>query len=55
MTKIFILLFGLLTAGAIMMTVFDVGVMEPTITRHSIRDGSLHTGAHRLGGYRGGK
>ena len=40
MTKIFMVLFGALTAVAVYATVMDVGVYDPTIIKHSVRDGS---------------
>ena len=55
MTKFFLAFFGLMTAGAVYMTVYDVGVMEPSITQPSIRQGSVHGGTGRLRSYRGGK
>lgn len=57
MTKLFIALFGAMTLGAGYLTVNDVGVMEPSIQKHSVRSGSTHRrgGGFFVGGYRGGK
>lgn len=44
-----------MTAGALYLTVFDVGVMDPSITKHSVRQGSVRTRTHGLSSYRGGK
>ena len=55
MSKIFLVLFGVMTLGAVYLTVNDVGVMEPTITKHSARQGSVHRGGFVAGGYRRGK
>ena len=55
MTKVFMVFFGLMTVGAIYMTAFDVGVMDPSITKHSVRQGSTHIYGSRMGSYRGGK
>ncbi|MFT5392195.1 MAG: hypothetical protein ACI8PT_002392 [Gammaproteobacteria bacterium] len=57
MTKLFMAIFGAMTLGASYMTVNDVGVMEPSIEKHSVRTGSTHRGVGGvlIGGYRGGK
>lgn len=55
MTKIFMMMFGVMTAGAIYMTAYDVGVMDPSITKHSVKHGSTHVRGSRLRSYRGGK
>ena len=56
MTKLFIAVFGAMTLGAGYLTANDVGVMEPTIEKRSIRGGSAHRGGGVfVGGYRGGK
>ncbi len=53
MTKVFLVVFGLLTAGSVYLTVADVGLMDPSITKHSVRQGSAHRGNRR--GIRAGK
>ncbi len=53
MTKVFFLVFGLLTAGSVYLTAADVGLSEPSITKHSVRQGSVHSG--RRHGIRSGK
>ncbi len=57
MTKLFIAVFGVMTLGAGYLTVNDVGVMEPTIQKASVRSGSSHRhgGVFFIGGFRGGK
>jgi hypothetical protein len=55
MTKLFLVLFGVLTIGSLYLTVNDVGVMEPTITKHTARQGSVHRGGYVGTGYRRGK
>ncbi len=55
MTKLFIVLFGLLTLGAAYLTSYDVGVAEATVNKHSARAASLHGGYRGGGGYRHGK
>ncbi len=57
MTKLFIAVFGVMTLGAGYLTVNDVGVMEPTIQKASVRSGSSHRhgGGFFIGGFRGGK
>lgn len=56
MTKFFIALFGVMTLGAGYITLNDVGVMEPSIQKTSVRGGSAHRrgGVFFVGGYRGG-
>lgn len=54
MTRVFIVVFGALTLLAGYLTVYDVGVMEPSVQKHSVRQGSVHRG-HVGGGYRRGK
>lgn len=44
MTKWFFAVFGVLTLAAGYLTAYDVGVMEPSITKHSVRQGSVHPG-----------
>lgn len=54
MTKIFMVIFGLLTVIAIYVTAMDIGVYKPSIEKNSVRDGSAgHARYH--GGYRRGK
>lgn len=56
MTKLLIAVFGAMTLGAGYMTMNDVGVMEPSIEKRSVRGGSTHrSGGVFIGGYRGGK
>ncbi len=57
MTKLFIAVFGVMTLGAGYLTVNDVGVMEPTIQKASVRSGRSHRhgGVFFIGGFRGGK
>ncbi len=55
MTKLFIVLFGLLTLGAAYLTSYDVGVAEATVNKYSARAGSVHSGYRGGGGYRHGK
>ena len=54
MTKVFIVVFGMMTLTATYLTATDVGVMEPSIKKHSVRQGSVYTRS-RVGGYRRGK
>lgn len=53
MTKLFIVVFGTLTVLAIYLTTYDVGVAEPSLTEHSVRQGSVHGGAAGFGYGRG--
>jgi len=53
MTKFLMAMFFSLTAGAAYMTLYDVNVMEPSIEKHSVRQGSTHRGVR--GGFGGGK
>ena len=55
MTKFIMLLFFSMTAGAAYMTMYDVNVMEPSIKKHSVRQGSTHRGFRGGGGFGGGK
>lgn len=57
MTRLLIVLFGGLTLVAGYLTVRDVGVMEPSVQKHSVRTGSAHArrGGILVGGYRSGK
>ncbi|MCB1741427.1 MAG: hypothetical protein KDK91_13715 [Gammaproteobacteria bacterium] len=61
MTKVFAVLFALLTGGAAYLTMADVAVIDPTISQPSVRQGSVsgsgyYRGSRGLrGGYRGGK
>lgn len=54
MTKLFILVFGGLTVLAIYLTTYHIGVTEPSLTEHSVRQGSVHGGVAGFG-YRRGK
>ena len=40
MGKVMFVVFTLMTAGAVYMTTANVGVMEPSITKQSVRAGS---------------
>lgn len=55
MNNIFLGLFGILSVGAIYMTYNDVGVIDSSVKKHNIRNGSVHHRSHRRGSYRGGK
>lgn len=54
MSKIMLILFGALTAGSIVLSTNHVGVMEPSITKASVRQGSagrhifIGGGGHRV-------
>lgn len=54
MTKFILGLFTLMTVGAIHLTVNDIGVMEPSITKSS-REGSIHNGLRGIGRTHTGK
>lgn len=56
MIKVFSVIFAGLTAGAVYMTMNDVGVLDPTIRKPSVRQGSVASGGrvHGYGGLRGG-
>ena len=54
MTKFFVVIFGLLTAGAVYLTTMDLGVYKPSIDKRSVRDGSVGHARHH-GGYSRGK
>ena len=53
MTKVFVVVFSLLTGVATWMTVADVGVLEPEV-KQQLRDRSVHGGVGRGGIRRGG-
>lgn len=55
MTKLFMVLFGLMTLGAAYLTLYDVGVAEATVDKPSVRSGSVHRGYVGGGGFRHGK
>ena len=61
MIKLFSVIFAGLTAGAVYLTINDVGVLDPSIERPSVRQGSVSRGSRAYGygglrgGYRGGK
>lgn len=54
MTKIFAAGFAVLTALSLFLTFNDVGVIDSSVAKPSVRQGSLHGGAH-VGGIRRGK
>ena len=53
MSRLVVVIFGVLTLGAAYLTFYDVGVMEPSVKKVSARDGSLHGGFHGSGRVRG--
>jgi hypothetical protein len=55
MTRFLLVLFGLLTLGASYLTMYDVGVAQATVDKHSVRSGSAHRGHIGGGGFRHGK
>ncbi len=55
MNSFFIGLFGLLSVGAAYMTYNDIGVIDNSVQKHNIRNGSVHHRSHSRGSYRGGK
>jgi len=55
MTRILLFLFGSLTLGATYMTMYDVGVAQAKVDKHSVRSSSVHRGHIGGGGFRHGK
>ena len=52
MGKVMLGVFAVLTFGAIFMTVNDVGVMEPTLKKADVRQGSTRSHVFVGGGHR---
>ena len=57
MIKVFLLVFTALTATAGYLTIYEVGVIDASVIKHSVRQGSVRRGPSGLfiGGYRRGK
>ena len=54
MSRFIFILFSVLTLGAVYATLYDVGVLEPSIKKSS-REGSLHHGLRGVGRTHTGK
>jgi hypothetical protein len=52
MGKVMLVIFATLTFGSVYMTVKDVGVMEPTLRKSDVRQGSARTHVFVGGGHR---
>ncbi|MEM7407141.1 MAG: hypothetical protein AAF458_17715 [Pseudomonadota bacterium] len=52
MNKVIVVLFGVLTLTSVYMTTRNIGVLEPTVQRADLRDGSARGGRTYVGGSR---